>query len=419
MVTSAPGSHFFGYYDKCPWDGVGRRLLCHRVDFDAREPSSDDRAVITLVHLDIAPRREELAETCAWNFQQGAMLGWHPRDAENTVFFNDIQHGAAICRLLDVRNRRERVLPRAVSAWSPCGRYAASVNYAGLADTRPGYGYAGIEDPHATEPAPADDGLFLLDLERDESKLAVSLRELAATGPARPPTGAKQWVNVPLFSPDSERLCFVHRWRDASGGLFTRLFGIGRDGSHLRCLAHQSPISHFDWRDAQHLLVWAAREEASVSARTLVREAARRLASFPAMVGLLMGASRRWLPGVGQAVRGERFVLLRDPTGNLDEIGLRELTEDGHCSFSPDRRWVLLDTYPDDQRWASVLLYRPENRLRVEVARVLAPKALAGAVRCDLHPRFSRDGRRICVDTAHTGRRQLCVLDVTRIVAEG
>ena len=36
--------------------------------------------------------------------------------------------------------------------------------------------------------------------------------------------------------------------------------------------------------------------------------------------------------------------------------------------------------------------------------------------RCDLHPRFSRDGRSVVIDAPHAGGRQLHLLDVSAIV---
>jgi hypothetical protein len=36
--------------------------------------------------------------------------------------------------------------------------------------------------------------------------------------------------------------------------------------------------------------------------------------------------------------------------------------------------------------------------------------------RCDLHPRFSRDGRTVVIDAPHAGGRQLHLLDVSAIV---
>ena len=45
-VTSGPKHHFFGYFDKYPWDRSGRRLLAHQTSFVARQPVPGEKAVI-------------------------------------------------------------------------------------------------------------------------------------------------------------------------------------------------------------------------------------------------------------------------------------------------------------------------------------------------------------------------------------
>ncbi len=47
---------------------------------------------------------------------------------------------------------------------------------------------------------------------------------------------------------------------------------------------------------------------------------------------------------------------------------------------------------------------------------VLSPQAYQGEWRCDTHPRASRDGRLVCIDSAHSGGRQLYLIDISDIV---
>jgi hypothetical protein len=49
-----------------------------------------------------------------------------------------------------------------------------------------------------------------------------------------------------------------------------------------------------------------------------------------------------------------------------------------------------------------------------------SPKEYAGEWRCDLHPRFSPDGRRVTIDSPHTGQgRQMHLIEIAGIVGRG
>jgi Tol biopolymer transport system component len=92
------------------------------------------------------------------------------------------------------------------------------------------------------------------------------------------------------------------------------------------------------------------------------------------------------------------------------------LTVDGHCTYSPDKRWILTDTYPDSKRMITLMLYRPEDGKLVKLGRFYHPKVEELEFRCDLHPRWSRDGKTISIDSLHSGQRQIYVLDVSGII---
>ena len=53
---------------------------------------------------------------------------------------------------------------------------------------------------------------------------------------------------------------------------------------------------------------------------------------------------------------------------------------------------------------------------RVDLGAFHSPPRYAGEWRCDAHPRFSRDGNTVCIDSPHGGDgRQLYELDVSGI----
>ena len=91
----------------------------------------------------------------------------------------------------------------------------------------------------------------------------------------------------------------------------------------------------------------------------------------------------------------------------------------GHCTYLPHRDWILNDTYPQGpERIQSLYLYHVPSATRHELGAFPAPVAYTGEVRCDLHPRCSRDGTQIVIDSAHMDQgRQMYLLNVAAILA--
>jgi Tol biopolymer transport system component len=134
--------------------------------------------------------------------------------------------------------------------------------------------------------------------------------------------------------------------------------------------------SHYDWRDPAHILAWA------------------------------------WHPSWGG-----KFYLYEDRTTRVDVIGRESMTQDGHCTFLPDRRFILCDTYPDRNREQHPYLYNLERRTRHPLGHFRSPPEYTGEWRCDTHPRFSPDGRMVVIDSPHgENGRQIYLIDVSQIV---
>jgi hypothetical protein len=375
-VTGGPKHHFFGYYDKCPWNASGTLLLAHEATFNDRPPGAEDSVTIGLVHLDKGNRFQTLATSCAWNWQQGSMLQWHPGDPDRLIVHNDRRDGQFVAVVRDTLGGELNVYDRPIYAMSPEGRYAYSVNFARLYTHRPGYGYAGGADAWATAPHPKNDGIQRLDLLSGRSELIVSLDELAHIGCGGEMRDAFQWINHVQVAPDGSRLGFFHILRVGETGWRARLFSCAADGSEPICLVDADVVSHYDWLDNRRLLIWA---------------------------------KDKGQPG--------QFRLVDAADGGRRAIGAGVLVEDGHVSFSPDRKWVLNDTYPDRYDMRTLMLFRWEDGARIDLARLHSPKSRWwGEIRCDLHPRWSHDGARVCIDSVHSGERQMYVADVAEFV---
>ena len=171
-------------------------------------------------------------------------------------------------------------------------------------------------------------------------------------------------------------------------------------------------MSHFDWHGNDHVIIWCR-----------VNRAVRQLkeSTFLAIARPLYRLSRRIrLPAVRQRLYNESFREIDVNTGRTVPVGKGVLTEDGHPQINPVFAdiWVN-DTYPDAENRMTLMLYNQRTNERRDLLRLLTkPQLKETTWRCDFHPRWHPSGERICFDSAHLGRRQLCVLDVTKEVRE-
>ena len=384
-ITRGPKHHWFSYYDKLEFDPTGRYCLGMQVDFEHRSPRPDDVIQIGMVDLQDGDRWIELDESRAWGWQQGCMLQWIP-GSDRHILWNDRQEDRYVCHVMDIKTGQRRTVGHPIYCLSPDGRTAFSADFRRINDTRPGYGYSGLPDPYAQDRAPAESGIFQVDLETGRQELIVSLAD-AATYPL--PTEnpyfspedmpkAKHWFNHLLVNPDGTRLEFLHRWRpEGQTRWFTRMFTCAPDGSDLRCIINTGMASHFIWRDPAHILVWAR-----------------------------------------HASHGDKFYVVEDREGGSFEVVAPDvMTRDGHCTYLPDLDWIVNDTYPDARREQTVYLYHLPTGRRVELGRYHSPPEYTGEWRVDTHPRHSPDGKTIVIDSPHTGAgRQLHLIDISGIV---
>ncbi len=380
-ITRGPKFHWFGYYDKLQFDPSGRYALGMEVGFEHRYPRPDDVIKIGMVDLQDGDRWIELGESRAWNWQQGCMLQWLP-GSKSEIIWNDRQEDRFVCHILDVKTRKRRTLPGPIYAVSPDARWAVSTDFARLNTMRPGYGYCGIPDPHETALAPEKEGIWHMDLHSGKRKLIIPFAEMLKLPYPEGEFGdAKHWYNHLLVSPGGKRFVFLHRWRPPQAPRHTtRMLTADADGKNIFMLNPLRMTSHFSWRDAGHVLAWAY-----------------------------------------HASEGSRFYLFEDRTGKVEVVGRDVMTSDGHCSYLPDGRWILKDSYPDKQRNQTPYLFDTRTSRRYPLGPFYqAPEYRAdkpfASWRCDLHPRSSPDGRMVTVDSPHDGGRQIYLIDISGIV---
>ena len=90
-------------------------------------------------------------------------------------------------------------------------------------------------------------------------------------------------------------------------------------------------------------------------------------------------------------------------------------------TFSPaNKNFLLSDTYPDSKTNERLLILFDVGRgIRYDVGSFFTDPKLKKENRCDLHPRWSRDGRLACIDSVHESERQMYIVDLSSIIPAG
>jgi Tol biopolymer transport system component len=256
---------------------------------------------------------------------------------------------------------------------SPDGRFALSLDFSRLGRLRPGYGYKNIPDTTKDQMAPKEDGVWYLNMKTGKARLILAIADIVQLQPLETMQGAEHYLNHICINPEGNRFLFFHVWL-RKGKRYTRLITSNPDGSELCCLINEGHVSHYTWKSNDEILCFSTHADS-----------------------------------------GMKFYLYQDRSEQRKMFGEGLLRGDGHPSFSPDGKYVLTDTLPDQCADRHLLLFDPENNSLHSLGVFFSPFHFRGELRCDLHPRWSPSGKYIVFDSAHEGKRAIYVLELRRL----
>jgi len=366
--------YFFGFHDKSPWCGDDSILLANKFSIPNREINTGDTVEVGVFKGEGYREFVPLAKTNSFNWQQGCNSQWVGQKKE--IIFNSYDGKKVISILVDTEGKELKRYELPVAAVSHGGEVALSYNFNRLAVYAKGYGYENGKDEEENVMVPANQGLSIFNLNSGESRKLFSVADIAAMMPDQSMENSFHYFTHCLFSPSEKRFVFYHRWIRDMNFVRTRMFSCDLDGGNLFLFPATGMVSHIGWKDDKHIMAYC---------------------NTPKF--------------------GAGYTLFEDGSNEYNLVGKESFTSDGHPSFSPvDNRWFITDTYPNRFRLSSLMLYDCHDRKKYDLAKLKQPLQFKNELRCDLHPRWNRAGTMICFDSAHTGTRSLCTLNIEDLV---
>ncbi len=412
IISSTPAdfSHFVGFHDICPWNQSNNILAVHRTSQDIFScPKSRDKAEICLWNIQTGII-SVIGETNAWSWEQGARLQWLP-SSENILLYNICENGAFRGVLHNVDTGEKRNLSFSIYSISSDGQYALSPHFGRLHACWPSYGYDGGTSPSQSLQIPDDDGIYLLNLKNNKVKLLISIAEAASICDEYISPKIHHFLTHPVFNPSGTAFCFIHRFFSPDHASYSRLIVADRDGTNLRLIANEY-VSHFCWLDDQKILVWTRFIPNTIS--TARRKGVLASPLFKPFLQIARGLT----PKLKQRLFKQNYYIIdvdhpESPYPFLPHL----LEQDGHPMLSYDGRWIVTDTYADSSGMQTLILIDMVNEVRVDIKRLtLSELYQLNHLKCDLHPRWDRVSKRVCVDSSHSRVRQVYIIDVTNII---
>jgi len=377
QITLSNDAHhiFFGYYDLNPFDKSENKVLAINVDRELSTPKPNRLAEVGYFDLTHSkPYFIKIGQTETWNWQQGCRLQWYPSCNDSAVLYNclvDDNYGSVV---MEFKNGKiNQKINHAIYQLNKSGTVGLSLNFSRLQRLRPGNGYSNLPDETINENCPKNDGIWRIDIQKNQSSLLFSLECLVKVSPHDNMRNAQHYVNQLIFNPSGDSFLFLHRWIDDTNKRHSRLFTASSNGENLNLIINTGVVSHFTWLSDDRFLVF-------------------------------MPVDKH---------RQARFVLYSIENGFMGIIGIEQLIKDGHPTFISEGKSLILDTYPDKYRNQKLLLFNIVNNKLDVIDRFYSPPIFTGELRCDLHPRPSLTSNKICIDVVSNNLRAIKVLDLS------
>lgn len=355
---------FFGFHDKTPFSPGDKFVLVHKYN----KPLNYGKKTIEIGFLDLEKNFEyrKISSTIAWNWQQGSMLQW----LKNSIIFNFLDGDKNIkSKVVNLDGNLIELLNFPIAAVSKDFTYGISYDFNRFKIGMKGYEYPQSKNTsNFKENEPNDSYLTLYNFESKVFTRLFAVKEIANLNRLESMNNAYHFFTHCVFNPTGNRIVFLHRWKKKGLRLYSRLVSCDLNGENIHIFSTNEMVSHFSWINEKKIIAYCSIKN-----------------------------------------QKDGYYILEDFNNEVKNLSHIFPKVDGHPQQNPVNNLIVTDTYPNKYRIQNLFIIDIEKNELVEVAKLYSPFIFQEKNRCDLHPRWSRNGKMISVDSGFNGKRNLII----------
>ena len=355
-------SFFFGYHDKKPFNLNDTKIIVHSFKNTKNLKTQNIRKLsIELIDL---KRKEiiKLDNTSAWSWQLGSNLQWHPK--KNIVFFNQKNNGKYITKKIDLNSNQIKKLNFSIYNMNLKGNKFLIADFIKIGKLRRGYGFESKETRKIPNLKKSE--LIMIN-EKGKRFFLHSFDE------TKKKSILGCYINHQTFSPNGEKIAYFYSIlkKGNQRQIFFYYYCLKKKKNYLIELSRSNLISHYCWKNNNEIL-------------------------------FTMKIMKKKFT----------YILYNINSNNFRYVNCG-LSNDGHPMFNPRNNDLFVsDTYPNLMGFQKLFIYSLKRKKIIWKRYIYSPYKFKGIIRCDLHPRWSNDGKKIIIDFVKNGNRNVGIFDI-------
>ncbi len=399
--------HSVGFHDVRPFNKYKNNLvLLHRYPLNNIGFKSKINLPIEICIWDISKKKiDKIDQTDAWSWEQGSRLQWIN---ENELIYN-IKNGNNLSSCIyNIKSKKKKILENTVYSINHNYNYL-HINFERLWKLWRSYGYKNSGNLNEYNKEPEDDGIFICDFNNNK-KLLLSIKDAVKLCGL---VGLNKdfFLCHPTFNPSGNKFVSLLRFFNDTGALISYFICTDIKTNKSQVLAREK-VSHFEWIQDEKIVVWSRNINQNLAKLRLNSFIEKNIISKIKLV-------------LNFATKSFKSKILSTSYHLIDLKNLKKITklskdllnEDGHPQISPNKRFLITDTYANNHKYQKLLLYDLKKNEVYVLGEFRLDNYLTNVnLKYDLHPRWDNTGNLICIDSSHEGSRQTYILNIEKLL---